>query len=347
MKVSVVIPTYNRASLVQETIESVLRQSFRDFEIIVIDDGSTDDTEQGLRRFSSEIHYVKQENRGLNAARNVGIDLAKGEYIAVLDNDDLWRPFKLELEVSILDGLPEVGFVFGDFYIMKPDGRNIPNGIHTWFPNPPVWDDIFNFSLDHDFGEMLGSHHVNGTSVRAFVGDIYGTSLFGPRVLPSASLFRRSKADGWLKFNEHDSLCGDWEFFALLSRRHGAAFIDMELAFNRSHEDAVRLTRTDPRLQRAKRLEMTERIWKNDNSFYSENRTDVDGVMAELWSELLALNLKAGNLPEAKNAARELESFDTNLLDGKIALYKALAHTPGSRYIIPILLSLRKFVYQR
>jgi glycosyltransferase involved in cell wall biosynthesis/ubiquinone/menaquinone biosynthesis C-methylase UbiE len=108
IKVSVIIPTYNRANFVCEAINSCLNQTFRNFEIIVIDDGSTDNTKEALKRYGSSIRYVYQENQGRAEARNRGIKLAEGEYIAFLDDDDLWLPQKLERQVNFLDFRPQI-----------------------------------------------------------------------------------------------------------------------------------------------------------------------------------------------------------------------------------------------
>ena len=105
-RVSVIIPTYNRAALVCKAIDSVLEQTFSDYEILVIDDGSTDGTESAVAGYGQRVRYFWQENRGMSAARNRGIDLARGEYLALLDSDDLWMPFKLELMVAVLDRFP-------------------------------------------------------------------------------------------------------------------------------------------------------------------------------------------------------------------------------------------------
>ena len=101
-KVSVIIPTYNRAKLIGRAIQSVLNQSYRDFEIIVVDDGSTDNTEEVVKSFNDErIKYIRhRKNRGGSAARNTGIKVAKGEYIGFLDDDDEWLPEKLEKHVE-------------------------------------------------------------------------------------------------------------------------------------------------------------------------------------------------------------------------------------------------------
>jgi len=110
-KVSVVIPTYNRSTLVNQAIKSVLAQTFTDYEIIVIDDGSIDGTEEALTVYGDRIRYLWQENQGESAARNRGIALAQGEYIALLDSDDLWEPEKLQAQVQVLAMRSDVSMV--------------------------------------------------------------------------------------------------------------------------------------------------------------------------------------------------------------------------------------------
>ncbi|NJM20678.1 MAG: glycosyltransferase family 2 protein [Richelia sp. SM1_7_0] len=102
-KVTVIIPTYNRAHLIKDAVESVLNQTYQDFELIVIDDGSTDNTKEILTIYGNKLRHIFQENQGRSAARNYGINLAKGEYIAFLDSDDVWFPDKLERQVAILE----------------------------------------------------------------------------------------------------------------------------------------------------------------------------------------------------------------------------------------------------
>lgn len=111
--VSVLIPTYNRALFICEAIASVLTQTFSDFEIIIVDDGSTDNTEMLIREFSdSRIIYIKQKNKGRSHARNVALSCARGRYIAFLDSDDVYLSGKLALQVSYLDSHPHVGMLY-------------------------------------------------------------------------------------------------------------------------------------------------------------------------------------------------------------------------------------------
>ncbi len=105
-KVSVIIPTFNCAVYLPQAIESVLGQTWQDFELIVVDDGSTDDTCQVLAPYQNRLVYLYQENQGESSARNKGIQVAQGEYLAFLDSDDLWLATKLERQITVLEAWP-------------------------------------------------------------------------------------------------------------------------------------------------------------------------------------------------------------------------------------------------
>lgn len=104
--VSVIIPTYNRAERVCEAVESVLKQDYTTVEIIVVDDGSTDNTQRLLKKYQKKISVLHQENRGVSAARNIGIRHSKGDYIALLDSDDLWERQKLSCQIEFFKNNP-------------------------------------------------------------------------------------------------------------------------------------------------------------------------------------------------------------------------------------------------
>jgi glycosyltransferase involved in cell wall biosynthesis len=108
--VSVVIPAYNAAWCVRQAIDSVLAQHYRDFEIIVVNDGSTDDTAAVLASYGPAIRMIDQPNGGMSNARNAGIRAARGEFIAFLDSDDWWLPPKLGSQVAVMRSRPELGF---------------------------------------------------------------------------------------------------------------------------------------------------------------------------------------------------------------------------------------------
>jgi glycosyltransferase involved in cell wall biosynthesis len=119
--VSVVIPNYNNGQYLAEAISSVMSQTYKNIEIIVIDDGSTDDSNEILESFGSKILLIKQKNQGAASARNQGIRSAKGDYIAFLDSDDIWKPNKVELQVSKIQS-SEHGFVYCSLQEFFSDG---------------------------------------------------------------------------------------------------------------------------------------------------------------------------------------------------------------------------------
>jgi len=112
--VSVIIPAYNSGPYLTETIESVLRQTYPHREIIVVDDGSTDDTPARVARYGPALTYIRQAQGGVGAARNRGVAAARGDYIALLDHDDLWVPEKLEVQVEVAARHPASGMLVCD-----------------------------------------------------------------------------------------------------------------------------------------------------------------------------------------------------------------------------------------
>ncbi len=144
--VSVILPTYNRASLLVEAMESVLRQTYPHLELIVVDDGSTDDTAQQVHRFADpRIRYLRLDaNRGVSHARNRGLQEARGELIAFQDSDDLWAPDKLARQVrAFLEADRPVG-VWGSWEVLYPDGHR-----HRFPRQPPRENESMGVSLLH------------------------------------------------------------------------------------------------------------------------------------------------------------------------------------------------------
>jgi glycosyltransferase involved in cell wall biosynthesis len=132
--VSVVIPVYNARDVIGATIETVLAQTWKDYEIIVVDDGSEDGSGDIVRTFGNSVRYIRQDNTGVAGARNRGIAESKGAYIALLDHDDLWHPTKLEKQVAVLTRRPEVGLVITGIVHIGSDGK--PTGEIAGAYNP-------------------------------------------------------------------------------------------------------------------------------------------------------------------------------------------------------------------
>ena len=137
VQVSVIIPAYNQGHYLAEAIQSVLKQTFRDFEILVIDDGSTDNTAEITQGFSDQrVVYYYQPNKGLSAARNTGLRHARGEFISYLDSDDLFLPKKLEFLITALRQNPRWGMVAGQALIINENGAQTGNIYASPLPEP-------------------------------------------------------------------------------------------------------------------------------------------------------------------------------------------------------------------
>ncbi len=198
--VSVIIPTYNRASLVVEALESVFAQTYKEHEVIVVDDGSTDNTREILEPYLHRIQYTWQENQGISAARNRGILLSHGRYIAFLDSDDRWLPSKLEKQVDYMNTHPKVGLVcchVWRYEIGKETRRERrPHG----FPR--------------DFNELLtGPNHIPTSTV----------------------LVRRECLETVGMFDETLPPLEDWDLWLRIARRSAIHILEEVLSENRKH----------------------------------------------------------------------------------------------------------------
>jgi glycosyltransferase involved in cell wall biosynthesis len=149
MLVSVVIPTFNSAAYLVQAIESVLAQTYQGFEIIVVDDASTDNTESAIQHFGNRVCCIRQENGGPSVARNRAILRARGELIAFLDADDLWRPTKLARQVEYMDHHPEAVLVYTDFTRGPQPGTNNQSRLQAFKQRNPA--DAFHGLLEENF----------------------------------------------------------------------------------------------------------------------------------------------------------------------------------------------------
>jgi glycosyltransferase involved in cell wall biosynthesis len=202
-RVSVVIPTYNREKTIAVAIQSVLDQTMGDLEVLVIDDGSSDGTEAVVRSLKDvRVQFVRPyaENRGAAAARNAGISMSKGEFIAFQDSDDIWTRNKLELQLGAIENAPEVGVVYGTIKRSSSSGERLE-------PGPSV------FPKEGDMHRKLLERSMVGTPV---------------------ALVRRAMLKEMGGFDTGLKSLEDWDLFIGLSGRCRFAFVDEVLCL--SHE---------------------------------------------------------------------------------------------------------------
>ena len=139
-EVSVIIPAYNSARYVTDAVDSVLAQTFKDFEVLVIDDGSTDDTESVMRRYGSQVRYIRQQNGGVSVARNRGIRESRGRYVAFLDADDTWYAHKLERQLAAIEKQADYRVCYSAFTVVDSD--LMPLGITRSDRSASALDDL-------------------------------------------------------------------------------------------------------------------------------------------------------------------------------------------------------------
>ncbi len=204
-QVSVIIPTYNRGWAIGDAVDSVLAQDYREFELIVVDDGSTDNTPEILDAYRGIIKVFRQENKGVSAARNRGIAEASGRFIAFLDSDDLWLTQKLSRQVEFFNTTP-------DALICQTEEVWIRNGVRV---NPK-------------------KRH------RKPSGMIFEPSLALCLVSPSAVMIRRSLLEIVGNFDETLPACEDYDLWLRISCRFPVYRIDTPLIIKRGgHEDQL------------------------------------------------------------------------------------------------------------
>jgi glycosyltransferase involved in cell wall biosynthesis len=204
-RVSVIIPTYNRAGIIAEAVDSVLAQDYKDFELIVVDDGSTDNTSEVMARYGDDVRVLFQENKGVSAARNRGITEASGKLIAFLDSDDLWLPQKLSTQV--------------EFFSQRPDAL-ICQTEEVWLRN----------------GIRINPKHRH----KKPSGMIFEPSLKLCLVSPSAVMIRRDLLDRTGGFDETLPACEDYDLWLRISCRFPVYLIETPLIIKRGgHDDQL------------------------------------------------------------------------------------------------------------
>jgi glycosyltransferase involved in cell wall biosynthesis len=268
VQVSVVIPSYNRAHRLSDTIASVMRQNLADVEIVLVDDGSTDNTREAVVKYGSLVKYIYQPNAGVGAARNTGLRHATGEFVAFLDSDDRWREFKMAVQLAVLRACPEVGLAFSDFVVEKPDGGMVPNGASLWSGRDIDFPEMTRLELRRPAG--IAPDAWPDDTLQCWAGPMYRQLLNELPILTSSVVVRRSALDSTTWFQERVVLFEDWEFFARVARRHPVAYVASATTVNVGHQDPGRISKCSA-LDRAEcYLALLERVWLDDPEFLAQ-----------------------------------------------------------------------------
>jgi glycosyltransferase involved in cell wall biosynthesis len=224
--ISAVIPTYNRAMRVQRAIESVLEQTHHRVEVIVVDDGSTDGTADRVTdRYGDDerLHVIRTDNQGVARARNVGIEAATGDFVAFLDSDDEWFPWKLEFQLACLDRVEGAGMIWTDMRAVDPDGTEVARRYLRSFYHR--YDEV-NIADVLD-GPIAVARAEFGTA-DLWHGDLYPAMLGGNLVHTSTVLMTRERSDVVRGFDEDLVRTGeDFDFHLRTTAVGPVAFADV------------------------------------------------------------------------------------------------------------------------
>ncbi len=269
---SVIIPTYNRSGPVCGAVRSVLAQTFPDYELILVDDGSTDDTPLRAGGFGSPVRYVRQQHRGVSAARNLGISLAKGEYIAFLDSDDLWLPGKLSAQREFIASNPE-------FRLHQTGEIWIRNGTRV---NPK------------------SRHHQRE-------GMIFSESLNLCLISPSAAALHRSVFEDFGLFDESLPACEDYDLWLRITLEEPVGLVKSGLVVRHGgHED--QLSRKHWGMDRFRVYSILKLLEARSGAMTVDNRFRAERVLMEKLHILKQGAMKRGKTDFADKIATIIEA---------------------------------------
>jgi len=312
MPVSAIIPTYNRAPHIERAVRSALAAIAPGDEIIVVDDGSRDQTEQVLKPYRHLIRYIRTENRGAGAARNRGVAEARNPLVAFLDSDDEWLPWRIELARNLMEAQAEVLFCFSNFRC--DHGNSVArNELRYWTRHGTrAWDDLFGPGVPYSSMAKLPS---GWNDFLCHISDLSCTQLAKGTVCTITLTVRRQEAGAALHFPENVPTYEDWWCYAQLARRGRGAYLDCETAIQYSHR-GPRVTDANSLQGASTRVRMIERIWGRDTAFLEKNRALYERVLAEVKvSRVRALlkkglvrpgRVELGELPDAPGICRAL-----------------------------------------
>lgn len=294
--ISVVIPTYNRAESLKDAIDSVFAQSFQDFELIVVDDGSQDATAQVLGLYGNRLTAVRQPNSGASSARNTGIRRAAGEWIAFLDSDDIWHPDKLKIQAEDLRKNPQIAAHMVDVSVTYPPEQCTSlftlRGLSQEFARRPLRDRPLLDVLNSAF--FTSSWLVRRSSLEN--AGLFDTSI---RILEDLDLLTRIALEGPFLVNCHIG--------AEIGRRQGGAPPLSRLFYSHQLERHQSWVSTLSRLKSDPRLTATERNLVHRGLSSARSRAAVQLWRQRLWRASIAAHLSSVNDdPGLRSVARTL-----------------------------------------
>jgi len=303
VKISVIVPVYNCERYVATAVESILSQHHDELEVIVVNDGSTDRTMQVLQPYRRKLRVLEQQNAGVAAARNTGLQVAQGEFIAFLDADDWWYPSRLSAQLAALQQHPAAGLVFSDFTVVDVDGEPLmQNGIRQWYgvlrdAAATPWGEVF--SAAASVPVIDGADGI-GTAM-TYSGNVARLLFLGNFILTSSVLVRRGALETAGQFDTRLTTEEDYDWFLRVARDWPMAYVDAPLLARRRRPG--QLTSAD-QLERVVRnvIQVVERAAPQLKGAVTP--TDVRIRLGRLHRNLAVFCLRRGENAEARDQLR-------------------------------------------
>ena len=311
--ISVVIPTHNRAQMVRRAVASALACCSDGDEVIVIDDGSTDETSAVLQPFADQIRVVRIAQGGAGRARNRGIAEATHDLVAFLDSDDEWMPAALDVKRMLMQARADLVFCFSDFASRTLAGDIDRYALRFWHDDPRSWTEILGPPLD-------ASVLKGGLAQPAiYVGSLYASEMRANYVFTSTLVVRKAAAGDAFRFAEDLPTYEDWECFGRLSGRGLAAYVACETAWQHRHQGA-RLTDAGVLETTHARMRVLERVWGADSAYLRDHREAFERVLDQQRTKRARALIAAGRNAEARQVLT---------MSGSHAMLRLAASLPG------------------
>lgn len=286
--VSILIPAFNSGNFIQETLESVLAQTFPNIEIIVVDDGSTDDTRQKVLAFGERIKYIYQPNGGIASARNRGMALARGQLVALLDADDICHPDRIAIQVDFLQKKTDIILCGADFSAFNSSGHVSDSYINNYYGIirstaggiEQLYDE--KRSLDTSQSPWVVN---NSREVKIYYGYIYNKIVWGNFIHPPTVMLRRSVAERVGSFDEKLFFACDYDWLIRVSRLGRIGYIERPLLKYRLHlGQSSSHHNIEPAILET--IAVMDKIRCDDEKFYQANWQRFQRRLGHLYLEL-------------------------------------------------------------
>jgi len=320
-RVSVIIPAYNSSKYLKNAIDSVRNQTFENYEIIIVDDGSTDNTRYLVREYKNDVKYLYQENGGVAKARNTGIMNASGDYLAFLDADDVWLPQKLEMQIECMKYMNNVHLSFTNFITVSGDIEREYDSFARTFNIVKE----FHVRIEDMFSNKI-LFKDKSIDVELMWGDIFKYLFLGNFILPSTVMIKKETIEKGNLFDENYRVAEETDYFLRVSRNYDIGYINYPLTkYNMpSVNNLSGRANTETLIKNALKSQLK---FKNENNYRVEEKKYVKRGISKTYLRLAYYYLSELRIMEAQKSS--VLSLNENIYEHRAILIFLASILPG------------------